>query len=121
MEQVSTTAERLKETMRERGVKQSDLVIKTGLSASTISRYLAGAVEPRQNAMMKLAQALNVTELYLWGYDVPKERTLEQKKNDELVELIAKLRSDSDLLELVLVISKMPENKRQNILALFSE
>lgn len=67
----SNTPERLKEAMRRAGKKQIDLSRETGLSHSTISRYLSGAVEPRQEATHKLSVALNVSEMWLWGYDVP--------------------------------------------------
>ena len=46
----SNTPERLREAMQRAGKKQIDLSRETGLSHSTISRYLSGAVEPRQEA-----------------------------------------------------------------------
>ena len=108
MERIANTAERLAEAMKEAGKKQIDLSRETGLSHSTISRYLSGAVEPRQNATHKLAVALHVSELWLWGYDVPKSRTAEQKKNDDLVQVIAKLRKDPDFFEVVSMMASLP-------------
>ena len=107
MERVATTAERLAEAMKEAGKKQIDLARETGLSHSTVSRYLSGAVEPRQEATHKLAILLNVSELWLWGYDVPKSRTAEQKKNDDLVQVIAKLRKDPDFFEVVSMMASL--------------
>lgn len=107
MERVAATPERLKEAMRDAGKKQIDLARETGLSHSTISRYLSGAVEPRQDATHKLATALGVAELWLWGYDVPKARTAEQKKNDDLVQVIAKLRKDPDFFEVVSMLASL--------------
>ena len=52
---------------------QADLVRETGLSKSTLSRYLSGEFEPKQNAIAKLASSLCVDEMWLWGYDVPVE------------------------------------------------
>ena len=72
--QVSTAADRIQQAMNETGKKQADLAEATGLNKSTISRYLSGQVEPKQKAIMTLAQALDVSEMWLWGYDVPKER-----------------------------------------------
>lgn len=77
---VSTTAERLKSAMDESGKKQIDLVNETGLNKSTISRYLRGEYEPKQDAIYKLSIALDCSEMWLWGYDVPKERPAEQKE-----------------------------------------
>ena len=107
MERVASTPERLKEAMQEAGKKQIDLARETGLSHSTISRYLSGAVEPRQDATHKIAIALNVAELWLWGYDVPKARTAEQKKNDDLVQVIARLRKDPDFFEVVSIFAEL--------------
>ena len=75
MERVATTPERLQEAMKDAKKKQIDLAHETELSHSTISRYLSGAVEPRQAAIIKLAKALNVSEWWLYGYNVPKSRT----------------------------------------------
>lgn len=73
-ERVSTTQERLKEIMQETKKKPSTLAKETGLHKGTICRYLTGEVEPRHEATHKLALALRVSETWLWGYDVPKER-----------------------------------------------
>ena len=107
MERVAATPERLKEAMRDAGKKQIDLARETGLSHSTISRYLSGAVEPRQDATHKLAIALGVSELWLWGYEVPKVRTEGAKKNDDLVMVIAKLRKDPDFFEVVSMLASL--------------
>lgn len=122
MERVATTPARLKEAMRLASKKQIDLARETGLSHSTISRYLSGAVEPRQDATHKLAIALGVAELWLWGYDVPMNRTEEQKKNDDLVQVIAKLRKDPDFFEVVSILADLEapsyESVKQLLLAL---
>ena len=98
---VATTANRLREAMQEAGKKQIDLAAVTGISHSTISRYLSDKVEPRREAVHKLAVALDVSEMWLYGYDVPKRRTPEQKKNDALVGIIAQLRVDPEFLDVV--------------------
>ena len=108
LERVATTPQRLAEAMEAAGKKQIELAKETGLSHSTISRYLSGTVEPRQAAAMKLAQALNVSEWWLWGYDVPVSRTEEQKKNDDLVKVIAQLRKDEDFFEVVSQLADLP-------------
>lgn len=108
MKRISTTTQRLKEAMRETGKKQIDLARETGLSHSTISRYISGAVEPRQDATHKLAVVLGVSEMWLWGYDVSKTRTSEQKKNDDLVQVIVKLRKDPDFYEVVSMLADLP-------------
>ena len=74
-EQVATTAERLQMALNDARKKQIELAHETGLSHSTISRYLSGQMEPKQKAVNRLAIALGVSEMWLWGYDVPKRRT----------------------------------------------
>lgn len=112
---VATTADRLKEAMREAGMKQVDLVRAAGVEKGALSRYLTGAYEPKQPAINKMAVALNVSEMWLWGYDVPKTRTLEQKKNDRLSELIVRLRRDPALFAIVEMLDRVPPEQLDNL------
>lgn len=68
---IASTSTRLKEALYAVGKTPADLARETGLSKSTLSRYLSGSFEPKQNAIAKLASVLNVSEMWLWGYDVP--------------------------------------------------
>jgi transcriptional regulator with XRE-family HTH domain len=77
---IASTSDRLKEAMHEANKTPADLARATGLNKSTISRYLSGAVEPKQMAVAKLASSLNVSEMWLWGYDIPMRRAQEIKK-----------------------------------------
>ena len=106
-----TTASRLREAMALRGVKQNELVQASGIDKGAISRYLSGAYEPKSGAISKLAVALNVSEMWLWGYDVPCERTIDQKKNDTLAEVIVRLRSDEKLYNLVVMLADADAEK----------
>ena len=106
---VATTSERLKEAMLQAGKIQMDLVRETGLNRGTISRYISGEMEPRQAAMSKLATSLNVSEMWLWGYDVPATRTETQKKNDQLTQLIVRLRKNPELFNVCMSLSELPE------------
>ena len=115
MKRVTTTAIRLAEAMALSGKKQIDLVKETGLNRSTISRYVAGSCEPKQDAIYKLAASLNVTEMWLWGYDVPRERSIAQKKNDQLVELITLLRKDNEFADMVKMLSELTPEQRASV------
>ncbi len=77
---VANTSDRLREAMRNAGKTQADLVRETGIGKSNISRYITGRFDPKSDAVHKLAIALNVAELWLWGCDVPMERPTETKK-----------------------------------------
>jgi transcriptional regulator with XRE-family HTH domain len=109
------TAERLREAMTEAGKKQIDLVKETGLQRSAISRYLSGEYEPKQNAINKLAIALNVSEMWLWGFDVPKERTPAQKENDLLAKLVVKMRRDPDFRATVAQLAELDPDQYVNV------
>ncbi len=116
----ATTAERLREAMNAAGKKQLDLAKATGLSHSTISRYLSGQMEPKQKAISRLAIVLGVSEMWLWGYDVPKSRTPEQKKNDDLVKVIAQLRKDADFFEVVSLLADLPAEQYASVKTLLT-
>lgn len=119
-ERVALTKDRLKEAMQDAGKKQADLVRDTGLNRGTISRYLSGEVEPRQDAAYKLALALNVSETWLWGYDVPKERSSAQKKNDDLVKIIAQMRKDPKFFGIVSMLAELPSEQYDSLTTIIS-
>jgi transcriptional regulator with XRE-family HTH domain len=119
-EKVVSTSDRLREAMTDAGKKQADLARETGLDTGLISRYVAGTYEPKARAIGMLARALDVSEMWLWGYDVPKARADWQKKNDEIVNLVAKLRGDPDFLDVVSVLAKLPADQYASIKQLIS-
>lgn len=66
--------DRLNEAMNFRNMKSVELAEKTGLHKSRISQYTNGVYEAKQDALYKLAKALDVSEAWLMGYDVPMEK-----------------------------------------------
>ena len=113
-------AERLREAMNEAGKKQADLVRETGIDKGALSSYLSGKYEPKSKAIGALARALGVSEMWLWGYDVPKVRTAEQKKNDTLVDVVSKLRSDPDFFDVVAQLAELTAGEYESIKAIIS-
>lgn len=94
-----TTSDRLKQLMAVRNLKQADIVravepfckrynIKFG--KSILSQYISGGVEPGQEKLTILGMALNVSEVWLMGYDVPMEREMPvtDKGNGRSVEFV---------------------------------
>lgn len=71
---VDTFANRLNTAMRIRNIKASELSEKTGISKSSLSEYINGKYEAKQDGVYLLAKALNVNEAWLMGLDVPMER-----------------------------------------------
>ena len=82
---MSTTSKRIQEAMELRGLKQTDLVEKTGISKGALSSYISGRYVPKQNNTFLIAKALNVNEAWLMGADVPMERDSYNKKWDKEV------------------------------------
>lgn len=62
--------DRLQQAINENNIKPIDLANKTKLSKSLISGYLNGKYLARQDKLSILANALNVSEAWLMGYDV---------------------------------------------------
>lgn len=83
-ERVAETPQRLKEALTKANMKQADLVRATGIDKGSIHHYLTGKYEPKADPINKMAIALNVNEMWLWGYDVPMER---EKKTPEKLQL----------------------------------
>lgn len=88
-----STADRLKQLMNERNLRQVDILnlsipicakYNIKMNKSDISQYVSGKVEPSQEKLVVLGMALQVTESWLMGFDVPMERkdTSEKAKDD---------------------------------------
>ena len=116
-ERVATTADRLAEALKDTDKKQIDLARETGLNAAAINRYLKGRYDPKWDAIMKLALALNVSEMWLWGYNVPKERSDEDKKTDKLAHISSKLRRNESFFQLVNQLSQLESDKLVHIIS----
>jgi transcriptional regulator with XRE-family HTH domain len=78
---------RLNQALEIRGMKPIELSKRTGLSKARISQYTNGVYEAKQKALYLMARALNVSEAWLMGYDVPMERLMYEKNAAE-VELL---------------------------------
>ena len=110
-ERVDTTANRLRIAMEEAGKRQVDLVRETGIDKGALSNYLKGRYEPKQDVVYKLAVALNVSEMWLWGYDCQRERTQAQKNNDLLAEIVVRMRTDKAFFDAVSALHKLDSDK----------
>ena len=116
---IDTTANRIKIALTEAGKKQADLVRETGIDKGALSSYVNGKYEPKQDTIYKLAKALNVSEMWLWGYDCKKERSEMQKKNDALSDIVIRMQTDDMFMSAVETLYKWDKKKLSSILALF--
>lgn len=85
MENRISTAERLREIMQNRNLRQIDIVnlcepyarkYRTKIGRNDISQYVAGKVEPGQTKLFILAKALDVSEAWLMGYNVAQHNNI---------------------------------------------
>ena len=77
------TADRIRELMQEKQWKQVDVInnskpfqekLGVKLGKSALSQYVNGVQAPDQKKLALLALTFNVSEAWLMGYDVPRER-----------------------------------------------
>ena len=73
---MATTAERLRQLMEERGLRQADILRLAEevsgpdkLSKTDLSQYVSGKVRPGPGKLRLLAKALGVGEAWLLGYE----------------------------------------------------
>lgn len=90
-----TTADRLKQIMSERNLKQVDIIEKSKpfqtklgvkLGKSALSQYVNGIQSPDQHKLSLLAMTLDVSEAWLMGYDVQKDREQEESSHTSSVD-----------------------------------
>lgn len=106
MAKVSTFADRLREAIKIRNETQTELSRRTGISKSSISRYLKGDWEGKQEAVYALALTLDVSEAWLMGFDAKMERA-SVKPVTEISDGL-----DDDVRRL---LGELPPDKRQNV------
>ena len=113
-ERIDTTANRIKEAMESAGKRQADIVRETGIDKGALSHYLKGRYEPKQDVIYKLALALNVSEMWLWGYDCEKERNTllqEEEINEKPITLDGLTESQRELLAFAMTLSEEQAGK----------
>lgn len=70
----NTFAERLKEAMELKGIRQKDIASQLRIDKGQLSAYLAGRYKPKQDTLNQIAAMLDVNAAWLLGYDVPSGR-----------------------------------------------
>ena len=69
------TAQRLREALNDKKMKAQELADKTEINKASISQYINGSHAPSNLSAGKMAEVLDVTPLWLMGFDAPKEQT----------------------------------------------
>ena len=107
MEKIST---RIKQALELKNLTQADIVKRTGIPKGSISQYISGHVEPKQDRIYLIAKALGVREAWLIGYDVPMDRTDRLEDN-----------FSNSTLEAVVEIAKLLDDKQLKMLLKFAK
>ena len=119
-DKIAKTSERLQKIMLDRNMKQADLARATGISRGAISNYVLGRYEPKSDIVQKLADALNCSDMWLWGYDVPMEKSTQAFGEDEnpyaleINDILESLDPDTQkfIRDLVVDIANNPEKMK---------
>ena len=98
---------RMAKALALRGMKQVELSRLTKIDSGTINNYLSGKYEPKQDRLEIIAKALDVSPVWLMGYDVPMER---EKKTPETIKLTE---GEEMVLEL---FRRVPVERQQMVL-----
>lgn len=122
-----TTGDRLRQLMQERRLRQVDIVracqpyckkYNVRIGTNDICQYLSGFSEPKQDKIYVIALALNVSEAWLMGFDVPPERQrpAAPKAADPCDRLIQKLNrlDEIDRAKIEERIDVLLENEKYN-------
>lgn len=117
---VAELKDRLQQALDRKNWKSVDLVEATGVPKGAVSYYLAGRSKPKADRLYTIAQALDVSEAWLLGYDVPMGRTDDQKKNDQLAKLVVRMRSDEGFYKTVTALANLTESQYRSIVQLIA-
>lgn len=113
----TTVSDRLKEIMERYKLRQVDILkraepyctqygIKMG--RNDLSQYVSGKVSPGQDKLTILALALEVSETWLMGYDVPMERSPQESQRSIPV--------DAELEDVCSLLKKLNDFNKKKVL-----
>ena len=102
---------RLLELMSSLNITQQDIADRTGIDKSSISLYVNGKREPRQDKVGIISEAYGLDPAWLMGYDVPMMRETTAAKAKRHADLITKFSrlSEKDQTIILNMIDSMLE------------
>lgn len=113
---VDSIRNRIYTAMKIRNMRQVDLINKTGIPKSTMSQYLSGATEPKSDRIYTISKALDVSETWLMGLDVPMDRQdLKKVNTDAVADFVIDYQEFSILIE---TYKKLDDSSKKMILDL---
>lgn len=97
MERNSDFTRRIREMLNYFNCTQADIVKRTNLNKSIVSRYVSGTALPRAETLNTIAKAFYVNPLWLMGYNVSMHETGGTPNADRLNDLNKKLTEEQRL------------------------
>lgn len=124
---VSTAAERIKARMNELKLKQVDVANRANIDKGSLSHYISGRYEPKDKIMYRIAKVLDVDEMWLWGYDVPKERHGRSEEHEVTIpdsladkaklasDIVIRLGNDDMFCDIVTTVYRLDNDKLMRV------
>ena len=81
-ERIESCGMRIAKALAIRDMRQADLAELAKIPKSSLSLYLKGAYEPKDDRIYAIAKVLRVSEAWLMGYDVPMEKSEEKSPSE---------------------------------------
>ena len=103
-ERIESCGKRIAKALTIRNMRQADLAEMTNIPKSSLSLYLKGAYEPKDDRIYVIAKALRVSEAWLMGYDVPMEKSEEKIPSEQQLTGV-----DKELWDLLKLIPEEPK------------
>lgn len=103
--------ERIKQGLEIREITQTQLAARANIDKGQLSSYISGKYKPRQNNIDAIASALNVSEAWLMGFDVPMERVLNK------VESVQSSSVSAQCKEIIEVCNQLSPHNQRKVLA----
>lgn len=106
------------EARKRAGLTQEELATRVGYkSKSAINKIELGIRDLPQKKIVQFAEALGTTPAALMGWE---STTPEQKKNDAMVSVVAKMRKDPEFFDVVSMLAELPAEQYTSIKQLIS-
>jgi transcriptional regulator with XRE-family HTH domain len=112
--------DRLRQAMAFHNVKASDLCERGNIPKSAMSYYMSGRSEPKSDRLYIIAKLLDVSEAWLLGYDVPMERSQDQRELDEMAALNERIKKDPEFRQLIFQINHLNPGQLEAVSNLLS-
>lgn len=112
LSKVSEFHSRLSDALADSEMTATDLSRKIGLSKQAISTYITGLRSPKLPVCKAIAESLNVDDMWLMGYDVPKERKQQTSDSDELLLKLIKSLNPDDKSKIIEIAQLFAKNRK---------